>query len=156
MQAEKSAEILATWHFYSEIPLKSIRGWLFDPSYNIAALSYRDLLKHLKQEGHLIGLHPGFDSWKSTQQLSAARQRLEEATLNSVNVCRQHWLRFSWRHTWHSQADAGLNFDTTLMFNDRPGFRASSALIWKPWSESKHHSHSISILPTVLMDSHSL
>ena len=72
----------------------------------------------------------------------------------TVTHVRQHWLRFSWSDTWKAQSLAGLKQDTTLMFNDRPAYRTSSALAWQPWNPSADAVHTLTALPTVLMDSH--
>lgn len=151
---EKSANIRSTWHFHADPRSKTARRWLLDPGYAIQAPEQRRLLHQLSEAGHRIGLHPGFDSWRSSAQLSDARLHLEQAASCAVSHCRQHWLRFSWRDTWQAQACAGLAQDTTLMFNDRSGFRTSSALVWQPWSSTGNTCHSITTLPTVLMDSH--
>ena len=71
-----------------------------------------------------------------------------------VTGCRQHWLRFSWQNTWAAQGKAGIKFDTTLMFNDRPGFRSSAALAWYPWDSELNRSHTVKTCPSILMDSH--
>ena len=72
----------------------------------------------------------------------------------AVTACRQHWLRFSWKRTWAAQEVAGIEFDTTLMFNDRPGFRNAAALCWRPWNAILHKQHKVKVQPSVLMDSH--
>ena len=71
-----------------------------------------------------------------------------------VTSCRQHWLRFSWKDTWESQSKAGILTDTTLMFNDRSGFRNSSAIEWHPWNQKEILEHKTIAKPTILMDSH--
>lgn len=151
---EREAGIKAIYHFHSDPRPKTPKRWLFDPSYSTYELSHCNLLKQLSQDGHAIGLHPGFDTWNSTEKIASARQHLEQATGSSVDCVRQHWLRFSWRDTWTSQASAGLKHDTTLMFNDRPGYRTSSALAWQPWNPISNSAHPLTALPTVLMDSH--
>jgi hypothetical protein len=40
------------------------------------------------------------------------------------------------------------------MFNDRPGFRNSSALAWNPWDTNEDAPHQLKALSTVFMDSH--
>lgn len=151
---EQSANIRATWHFHADPRPKTPKRWLFDPGYAIQAPAQRRLLQQLSHAGHRIGLHPGFDSWQSASLMGAARDQLEQAASCAVTHCRQHWLRFSWQDTWQAQANAGLRQDSTLMFNDRPGYRTSSALAWQPWSPSAQVAHSLTALPTVLMDSH--
>jgi hypothetical protein len=151
---EQSANIRATWHFHADPRAKTPKRWLFDPGYAIQAPAQRRLLQQLGQAGHRIGLHPGFDTWQSQTLIAAARHQLEQAAGGAVTHCRQHWLRFSWKDTWHAQANAGLMHDTTLMFNDRPGYRTSSALAWQPWNQNTDAAHRLTALPTVLMDSH--
>ena len=151
---ENQTRITATYHFYADPRSKTLKRWLLDPSYSIEELAQSGLLHRLKQSGHHIGLHPGFDTWQSAIQIAAARDQLQQATNCTIAHVRQHWLRFSWRETWNAQASAGLKQDTTLMFNDRPGYRTSSALAWQPWNPTANAAHPLTALPTVLMDSH--
>lgn len=154
LAVEKQAGVQATWHFYADPRRKTFKRWLLDPGYGVKAPAQRRLLQQLRKAGHKIGLHPGFDTWLSPSQLAAARNELSQAAGFEVTHCRQHWLRFSWADTWHAQECAALSKDSTLMFNDRSGYRTSTALSWHPWSLSKNSEHQISALPTVIMDSH--
>ena len=79
---------------------------------------------------------------------------LNAAASVKVSYCRQHWLRFSWDDTWIAQELAGITQDTTLMFNDRPGFRNSSVINWTPWSTKNKSSHNLKAMPSIIMDSH--
>ena len=151
---EADAGIRATFYFHADRRLKTLKNWLFDPSYDLAAPKQSALLRHLVSEGHRIGLHPSFDTWQDYLQIAAQRAWVEESAGVSITQCRQHWLRFSWQYTWAAQQSAGLKYDSTLMFNDRHGFRNSSALCWAPWHPHGDSSHDIYALPTVFMDSH--
>jgi len=154
MDLEQQAGITATYHFYADPRSKTLKRWFLDPSYSIQELAQSGLLHRLKQLGYDIGLHPGFDTWQSADQIAAARNQVQQAADCTVAHVRQHWLRFSWRETWSAQSSAGLKQDTTLMFNDRPGYRTSSALAWQPWNPTANAAHLLTALPTVLMDSH--
>lgn len=151
---EQAAGIRATFHFHADPRRKTPRRWLFDPGYDIRAPRLRALLRQIQQAGHHVGLHPGFESWQSPTAIAAARNRVAQAAESPVTHARQHWLRFSWRDTWAAQATAGLWQDTTLMFNDRPGFRTSSSLAWRPWNPAMAAAHGVTVQPTLLMDSH--
>ena len=153
-QWEVDAGIRATYHFHADRHPKTFRRWLFDPGYDISAPKQRVLLRQLKNQGHKIGLHPGFETWQDPKQIAAQRTWVEEAVGTQVTHCRQHWLRFSWQDTWSAQQSAGLIHDSTLMFNDRPGFRNSSALSWHPFDPHRCLTHGLTALPTVFMDSH--
>ena len=153
MKLEEKYRLKSVFHFYGGSLKRGPKTWLFDPSYQVGASRVRDFIARSKEKGFSAGLHPGFDSWNSQQALAKAKSTVDEATGTSVRYIRQHWLRFSWADTWRLQSKAGLEIDSTLMYNDRPGFRNSAAIAWHPL-ESSEQSHRILALSSVLMDSH--
>jgi hypothetical protein len=154
LTVEKAAGVSAVYHFYSDQRPKTLKRWFMDPSYDISSNRIKSLLYELKDTGHEIGLHPTYGSWKDSELLRTQKKILEETLGSKVTSCRQHWLRFSWKDTWLKQTEAGLKYDSTLMFNDRSGFRNSCATNWKPWNQIDNKVHSITCTTTVLMDSH--
>lgn len=133
---------------------RSFKQLLFDPSYSLEHSGLISALKELAERGWDIGLHQSFCAWNTKSMMSTERKYLMESLGLSVTSCRQHWLRFSWVMTWQAQEEAGLKFDTTLGFNDRPGFRNASALKFCPWDFDKNQPMKIEVAPLVLMDSH--
>ncbi|MDX1578320.1 MAG: hypothetical protein R3266_07535, partial [Gemmatimonadota bacterium] len=123
---------------------------LMDPSYEPGDPPLGPELRRLIGEGWDVGLHPSFASWGDADRLRRERDALSEAVGAEIVRCRQHWLRFSWQRTWIAQARAGLRFDTTLGFNDRPGFRTAAALAYRPEPAAPE----LLALPMVLMDAH--
>lgn len=121
---------------------------LMDPSYNVNQPKLNTKLRELLQSGHVIGLHPKFDSWADAKCIEREKKYIEDAIGTKITVVRQHWLRFSFSDTWKAQSQAKLEHDMTLGFNDRTGFRNATAL-----SFSQINSE-ICITPMVLMDSH--
>lgn len=154
LHLESESRISATYHFYADNKPKSPKRWLFDPGYDISSTKLKGLLDQLIKNGHGIGLHPSFEAWQDAQQIAAQRTQIEDSSGIKVTHCRQHWLRFSWQSTWSAQQIAGLTNDASLMFNDRPGFRNSSALSWHPWNPENSASIHLTALPSVFMDSH--
>lgn len=151
---ERKADIRSHFNFFADIRRKSFKRWLFDPAYDIASPRLSRFVTEISREGWQIGIHPAFDAWCDQTLIRAQKQRLETASGREVHACRQHWLRFSWRQTWTAQQEAGLLLDSTLMFNDRPGFRSAAALQWHPWNPSTQSAYALQTLPTMLMDSH--
>lgn len=154
LEEEAKHDIHATYHFFSRYHSKSLKRWIFDPGYDVADSKIISLMKKIAQSGHTIGLHPSFEDWQNAGAIEAQRQKLEAVLGEQVVECRQHWLRFSWRSTWAAQETAGIRLDSTLMFNDRPGFRNSSALEWSPWNQGDNVAMRIRARPTMFMDSH--
>lgn len=128
-------------------------GWLIDPSYAMIEPRLRAELARLRAGGWYIGVHPGFNSWRSPAALAATRRFVSEAAGTDVRIVRQHWLRFSFAETWAAQKQAGFTHDFTLGFNDRPGLRNGAALAWRP-ALPNGDEIGLTIMPTVLMDSH--
>lgn len=154
LNLEHHHHLRARYHFYADRRPKTLKSWLFDPSYDVASLKVRAFLHRLTVSGAEIGLHPSFDSWRSSEPIRQQRAYMEAAAGSSCTCCRQHWLRFSWHETWAAQEGAGIQEDTTLMFNDRPGFRNASAVSWRPWQTEQGATHQLVALPTSMMDSH--
>lgn len=154
MKMEEKAGISAIYHFYADNQSKTLKGWLFDPSYDVRRKEIKLVLSRLLDAGHEVGLHPSFDTWRDSQRIAAQRKVLEENALSTVSSCRQHWLRFSWDHTWAAQSKSGVKKDSTLIFNDRSGFRNSACLSWNPWNPKMSEPHRITSINTILMDSH--
>ena len=99
-------------------------------------------------------MHQSFERWKNFQGIKDELTGLKNISNIDIIKCRQHWLRFSWNETWKDQEKAGLKSDFTLMFNDRSGFRNSSAIKWNPWNHLTQRAHGIYATNTLMMDSH--
>lgn len=151
LELETNEGIKAHFNFYADSRRKTLKRWLMDPFYSLDLDKMQRMFQVIRQANATIGLHPTYDAWESSQLLLAQKHNLESHAQLEVKSCRQHWLRFAWDKTWSAQSAAGLKQDTTLMFNDRPGFRASAALSWQPWNSDEPHL--IYEMPTVFMDS---
>lgn|SRR5262245_11983151 len=145
----------ATFHFYA-----GPSGWrrrgasaLLDPGYDIEEPRIAALVRRLIARGFAVGLHASVGTWRSSEKLEIERRRLESVTGRLVTRVRQHWLRFSWQDTWIAQSRASLAQDSTLGFNDRPGFRNGAALAIQPITPDGMQLPLTSV-PMVLMDSH--
>lgn len=154
MQQQKTLGIRSVFHFAADKRPKTPKRWLFDPNYNIQTAALKKVFAALNDGGWVIGLHPSFDSWNKTELLEGQRNYLQSASRSTVTWSRQHWLRFSYLDTWSALQEAGVEIDSTLMFNDRPGFRASFAGQWRPWNPSRGEPLTLQALASVFMDSH--
>lgn len=153
-EMERQAGLRSQFNFYADARAKTLSRWLFDPGYNVTRPRLAALLVALVRDGWRVGLHQSYDAWRMPELMRQQRERLQSLLPVAVSSCRQHWLRFSWQKTWRAQAEAGFCQDTTLMFNDRPGFRVAAALEWSPWGAVRGGEPSLKVLPTMFMDSH--
>jgi len=149
--------VKSTFNLYAGKPgnARTYKEQLLDPAYSVHSDRLREQLQQMKRSGWEIGLHPSFDAWTDNKRLVREKETLEDALGAEVTVCRQHWLRFSFEKTWENQKQAGFKLDTTLGFNDRPGFRNGAALMMQPWDVvCDSPMQDFLALPLVLMDSH--
>ncbi|KGF67318.1 hypothetical protein LL06_23205 [Hoeflea sp. BAL378] len=154
---ESAAGLRSTLHFYSGLPglrRGSPHRILIDPAYDIGSELMRGELRAFAEGGWTVGLHQSFGAWDDAGPMLPEKARLERALGGPVRHCRQHWLHFSWARTWAAQAAAGLECDSTLGFNDRPGFRGSHALTVRPWDMAAGRALAIDTVPMLFMDSH--
>lgn len=154
-EMERAAGLKSVLHVYGGRPgIKrgSLRRILIDPAYDVATIA--DELRRFREEGHEVGLHQSFDAWQSAAAMGGEKHRVEQALGGTITHCRQHWLHFSFADTWRAQSEAGLTSDSTLGFNDRPGFRAGHALCVTPPPIGAGSIPAIETVPMILMDSH--
>ena len=154
---EWAAGLRSTLHFYGGLPglsRRSMKSMIIDPAYDVSSDYLQQEMKRLCDGGWTIGLHQSFAAWQCAELMKSEKQRLESVAETQVLACRQHWLHFSWKATWRAQEAAGLLIDSTLGFNDRPGFRTGHALRVHPWDCDSRSPMRLSILPMVFMDSH--
>ncbi|MDC0528826.1 hypothetical protein OAO19_00990 [Gammaproteobacteria bacterium] len=151
---EKDVNVKSTFHFYGDLQKKNLKKMLIDPGYRINSNVLKNVISDVLSDNHEIGLHPSFESWNNIEDLKRQKRALEDASGRAIVNVRQHWLRFSWNSTWACQEAVGLKLDSTLMFNDRPGFRNSCSLVWHPWNVNKNQTHKIQAISSILMDSH--
>lgn len=156
-EMEEVAGVRSILHFYGGLPglrRGSPRRLLIDPAYDIGSPYLREQLAALHDGGWTVGLHQSFDAWTDPAPMAIERGRVAEAAGTAITHCRQHWLHFSWGSTWAAQEAAGLAFDSTLGFNDRPGFRAGHALSFHPWDVGRNLPMRLTATPMLFMDSH--
>lgn len=150
---ERARQLTGHFFVYGRGGRRSLKLALVDPQYDIARTRLANALRPLVQGGFRVGLHQSYDSWRDADAMKEEKRRVEHYAGITLQTCRQHWLRFSWEHTWEAQERAGFTLDATLGFNDRPGFRNGAALRFRPYSEARAAPLSIESVPMMLMDS---
>ncbi len=153
---EEKCGIKGLYFVYAGQPAKrsNLTAKIINPGYYLNNPDHLAKIKELLTSQVEIGLHTSFDAWRDADSIAKEKNQLEKMLGLEVEKCRQHWLRFSWQDTWLAQQTAGLKLDATLGFNDRPGFRNSAVLQFKPWDFNRNQELQINSLPLILMDSH--
>lgn len=102
-----------------------------DGNYEIADEYFRGMFMEIYQRGHVIGLHPSYDTFNNLNILSGQYEKLK-GILDSLQIPtnwlggRQHYLRWKNPETWQIWEDVGLKYDSTLGSEYYMGFRCGT------------------------------
>jgi hypothetical protein len=109
-----------------------------DGLYTLEQPWIQSLVRRIHERGHEIGLHASFDSYRDPQRTEAEFLRLRRAVERQGVIQerwggRQHYLRWENPVTWSNWEAAGLDYDSTLGYADRIGFRAGTCHEFRPF-----------------------
>ena len=128
-----------------------------DADYNIEHPVIRNLMRKIYARGHEIGLHPSYETYKKPELIKEELERLrivcqEEGIQQQIWGGRMHYLR--WQHPITLQAwnDAGLDYDSTLSYADRPGFRCGTCFEYLGFNPVTQEILKIRIRPLIAME----
>ncbi|MCB1048529.1 MAG: polysaccharide deacetylase family protein [Calditrichaeota bacterium] len=121
--------------------------------YHLGRVAVRALLQRLRERAVDVQLHGGWHTLGKPELLRDERRQLEVLSGRNSRITRQHYLRFDRSRTWRDQEQAGFRADSTLGWNDRPGFRAATSLPFQPWNPELSAAHELLEIPLAVMDS---
>ena len=114
-----------------------------DAHYSLSTSSIRTLLKTIHSRGHIIGLHPSFNTYLKPDILKNEFQHLKN-TCHDLNITqtqwggRMHYLRWQHPTTLNAWNDADLDYDSTLGYADYAGFRCGTCRPYKGFDPLTH------------------
>jgi hypothetical protein len=114
---------------FNLIPIVTDRA--MDRSIDLQDPRLLDLMQKIHVRGHEIGIHPGYNTFHhpNAMQRSVGRLRTTMARLDigqSTLGGRQHYLRWRAHVTPQLWEENGLDYDSSLGYADRPGFRCGT------------------------------
>lgn len=129
-----------------------------DASYDLGDTIIRNLIRHIHSRGHEIGLHPSYDSFKRPDLIKKEINRLksicaEEEVEQTQWGGRMHYLRWNQPTTLRAWEDAGMNYDFTLGYADRPGFRCGTCHEYPAFDPVAQEQLRLRIRPLIMMES---
>jgi len=116
------------------------------------------LLRRIHSSGHEIGLHGSYNSFNDREKIISEANVLRKtkyiAGVSQVEIGgRQHYLRWETPETARNLEAAGVVYDASLGYADRPGFRCGTCHEFRMFDPIKGEMLSIRQRPLVLMES---
>ena len=96
---------------------------LYDDGYDMQDPFIKKLVNKIIHSGHKIGIHPSYFTYNDKEQIKKEKENIENATGLKITSGRQHYLRFAVPYTWQNWEESGLQWDSTLSYADKEGFR---------------------------------
>lgn len=129
-----------------------------DADYEPEHPAIRALMRRIHNRGHEIGLHPSYGTYQSPDSIKLEADRLrriagEQGIEQAVWGGRMHYLRWQHPTTLRALDDAGMAYDSSLGYADRPGFRCGTSFEYPAFDPVAGESLSLRIRPLVVMES---
>ena len=130
---------------------------LRDADYEISHPAIRKLIKKIHIRGHEIGLHPSYGSFQSSSIIAAEANLLrriaeEEGVVQIEWGGRMHYLMWEHPATLQGWEHAGLTYDSTMGYADRPGFRCGTCFEYPAFDPIAQKRLNLRIRPLVAME----
>lgn len=125
-----------------------------DVRYDLASPGFGPIFRRLHAAGAEVGLHMGYRAHRQAGQFDREIARLEAASGGRVFGGRHHYWHLGappWP-TLHAHAAAGLAYDSSLAFNERPGYRMGVAFPWRPFDPTTEQAVGCWQIPVMAMD----
>lgn len=117
----------------------------------------RAMLRIIHSRGHEIGIHPGFNTYKHPAAFARSVDKLrgvleQESIRQDVLGGRQHYLRWDAMTTPQLWDSNGLQYDSTLSYADRPGFRCGTCHEYRMYSLAERKPLGLLQRPLIVME----
>ncbi len=114
-------------------------------------------LQRISARGHRIGLHASYacyrDPVRASNETVMLRRILGELGIHQGRLgVRQHYLRWAGPEHWRIWNDAGMDYDATIGFSDRAGFRCGTSHSFPVFDLASRKSLRIEERPLIVMD----
>lgn len=128
-----------------------------DALYNPRHPAIRELMRRIHARGHEIGLHPSYNTYQAPESIASEARALleiceEEGIAQKKWGGRMHYLRWQTPGTLYGWVQAGMAYDSTLSYAERPGFRCGTCHEYPAFDPVAGKALSLRIRPLIAME----
>ncbi len=135
-------------HFFFMATGKSI----YDNNYKLSNPFLKDLINKVKKRKHLIGIHPTFGAYNDEKQFTKEVAELKSELDLDVKFGREHYLRFEVPTTWQIWENNKMEWDSTMGYHDKEGFRCGVCYEFSVFNILKREKLKLKERPLILME----
>lgn len=123
-----------------------------DNHYKIENKSVKSIIKNIQDRGHIVGIHPSYNTYSDKKQLLAEKKNLEEIAESTIYCGRQHYLRFEIPTTWQLWNDIGFQWDSSMYYSEAMGFRTGACFDFPVFNFISREELKLKEQPLIVMD----
>ena len=117
----------------------------------------RKLFREISRRGRQIGLHSEYNTYRHPEAMARSTEALrrvmvEEGIEQEQVGGRQHFLRWETPTTARLWEENGLDYDSTLSYADRPGFRCGTSREYPLYDLESGHALRLRERPLIVME----
>jgi hypothetical protein len=124
----------------------------YDNNYKTNDKFLKNLILDIKARGHFIGIHPTFDAYNDTKQFSLEKKELETNLDSKISFGREHYLRFEVPTTWQIWEDNHMEWDSTMGYHDKEGFRCGVCYEYSVFNVERRKQLNLKERPLIVME----
>ncbi len=127
-----------------------------DGNYLVDDNNILELIKNIISEGHFVGLHPSYISYKNLYQIQKEARSFNEILIKyhlpKIIGARQHYLRWSNPETWQIYESVNIPFDSSLTYAGYVGFRCGTCYEYSVYDLINRKMLNLKEMPLIVMD----
>jgi hypothetical protein len=123
-----------------------------DENYNLKSNFIRNLVKRIESRGHFVGMHSTYNSHNNPTQFKNEKMELTRDIGSNISFGRGHYLRFEVPTTWQVWEDGDMEWDSTLSYADRSGFRCGVCYKFSVFNILTRKKLNLKERPLIVMD----
>jgi len=123
-----------------------------DNGYDIANSYIVDVLSFIRQHNMIVGFHGGYHTSTNSELFGKEKTRIEHAFGDTIQDGRQHYLRFNIHNSFSVWDECGIQYDSTLGYAEREGFRCGTCHEYHPWDFENDREYRVKERPLIVMD----
>ncbi|WP_321470630.1 polysaccharide deacetylase family protein [Halarcobacter sp.] len=125
----------------------------YDNNYKSNSIYVKKLVNKIKKRGHNIGIHPTYNAYNDKKQFEKEKNELASNLETKVSFGRNHFLRFEVPGTWQVWEDNNMEWDSTLSYADKEGFRCGCCYEFSVFNILTRKKLKLKEKPLIMMES---
>ena len=115
-------------------------------------MNLKKVTEKILKRGHFIGYHPSYNAFDNLKIFLEDKKRIEKLLETELKFGRMHYLKFLAPFTWRIWEEANMEWDSTLGYPEKEGFRCGICYEFSVFDFLKRKKYRLKEKPLLAMD----